>query len=80
MLMQARAQQDYLGFITSSDTARERMADVFAETDTRLPTVERGPAGREVRTVRQPGSTRVIRAAVCRGVAGGDLPRAVPLG
>jgi len=37
MLMQARAQQFYLGFITSGDTAREQMREVFAETDTRLP-------------------------------------------
>src|SRR5215813_9772295 len=45
MLMQARAQQFYLSFITSSDTAREQMREVFAETDTRLPTVERARLG-----------------------------------
>jgi hypothetical protein len=45
MLMQARAQQFYLGFITSSDTAREQMREVFAETDTRLPTRERARLG-----------------------------------
>jgi hypothetical protein len=45
MLMQARAEQFYLSFITSSDTAREQMREVFAETDTRLPTLERARLG-----------------------------------
>jgi len=45
MLMQARAQQFYLGFATSSDTAREQMREVFAETDTRLPPQERARLG-----------------------------------
>jgi hypothetical protein len=45
MLMQARAQQFYLSFVTSSDTAREQMAEVFAETDTRLPPLARGLLG-----------------------------------
>jgi hypothetical protein len=45
MLMQARAQQFYLGFITSSDTAREQMREIFAETDTRLPPLERARLG-----------------------------------
>jgi hypothetical protein len=45
MLMQARAQQFYLSFITSSDTAREQMREVFAETDTRLPPLERARLG-----------------------------------
>ena len=43
--MQARAQQFYLSFITSSDTAREQMREVFAETDTRLPPLERARLG-----------------------------------
>ena len=43
--MQARAQQFYLSFITSSDTAREQMREVFAETDARLPPVERARLG-----------------------------------
>jgi hypothetical protein len=45
MLMQARAQQFYLGFITSGDTAREGMREVFAEEDTRRPPVERARLG-----------------------------------
>jgi hypothetical protein len=45
MLLQARAQQFYLSFITSSDNAREGMREVFAETDTRLPTLERARVG-----------------------------------
>jgi hypothetical protein len=45
LLMQARAQQFYLSFITSSDTAREQMREVFAETDTRLPTRDRARLG-----------------------------------
>jgi hypothetical protein len=45
MLMQVRAQQFYLGFVTSGDTAREQMREVFAETDTRLPTPERAHLG-----------------------------------
>ena len=45
MLLQARAEQFYLSFITSSDIAREGMREVFAETDTRLPPVERARLG-----------------------------------
>jgi hypothetical protein len=45
MLMQARAEQFYLGFVTSSDTAREQMLEVFTETDTRLPPLERARLG-----------------------------------
>jgi hypothetical protein len=45
MLMQARAEQFYLGFVTSSDTAREQMHEVFADTDTRLPPLERARLG-----------------------------------
>jgi hypothetical protein len=45
MLMQARAEQFYLSFITSSDAAREGMREVFAETDTRRPIVERAQLG-----------------------------------
>jgi hypothetical protein len=45
MLTQARAEQFYLGFNTSSDTAREQMREVFAETDTRLPPLERARLG-----------------------------------
>ncbi len=41
MLTEAHAEQFYLGFVTSSDTAREQMREVFAETDTRLPPLER---------------------------------------
>ena len=43
--MQARAEQFYLSFVTSSDTAREQMREVFAETDTRLPPLERARLG-----------------------------------
>ena len=43
--MQARAQQFYLSFITSSDPAREGMREVFAEEDTRLPPLERAWLG-----------------------------------
>jgi len=45
MLMQAHAEQFYLGFVTSSDTAREQMREVFAETDTRLPPREAARLG-----------------------------------
>jgi hypothetical protein len=45
MLMQARAQQFYLSFITSSGPAREGMREVFAEEDTRLPPLERARLG-----------------------------------
>ena len=45
MLMQARAEQFYLSFITSSDPAREGMREVFAEEDTRLPPLERAWLG-----------------------------------
>ena len=45
MLLQARAQQFYLSYLTSSDTAREQMREVFAETDTRLPPLERARLG-----------------------------------
>ena len=43
MLTQARAQQFYLSVITGSDTAR--MREVLAETDTRLPPLERARLG-----------------------------------
>jgi len=45
MLTQARAQQFYLSYITSSDPAREGMHEVFAEEDTRLPPLERARLG-----------------------------------
>jgi hypothetical protein len=45
MLTQAHAEQFYLAFVTSSDTAREQMREVFAETDTRLPPLERAQLG-----------------------------------
>jgi hypothetical protein len=45
LLTEAHAEQYYLGFITSSDTAREQMREVFAETDTRLPPLERARLG-----------------------------------
>ena len=45
MLLQARAEQFYLSFITSSDIAREGMREVLAETDTRLPPLERARLG-----------------------------------
>jgi hypothetical protein len=45
MLMQARAQQFYLSYITSSDPAREGMREIFAEEDTRLPPLERARLG-----------------------------------
>jgi len=45
MLMQARAEQAYLVFVTSSDIAREQMRKIFAETDTRLPPLEAARLG-----------------------------------
>ena len=45
MLLQARAEQFYLSFITSSDPARKGMAEVFDEEDTRLPPLERARLG-----------------------------------
>jgi hypothetical protein len=45
MLTQAHAEQFYLSVITSSDTAREQMRKVFAETDARLPPLERARLG-----------------------------------
>jgi hypothetical protein len=45
MLTQAHAEQYYLSFVSSSDTAREQMREVFAATDTRLPPVERARLG-----------------------------------
>ena len=60
MLMQARAQQFYLSFVTSSDTAREQMREVFAETDTRLPTVERARLGANGSVFASPDGARVI--------------------
>jgi hypothetical protein len=45
LLVQAHAEQFYLSFVTSSDTAREQMREVFAETDTRLPPLERARLG-----------------------------------
>lgn len=45
MITQARAEQFYLSFVTSSDTAREQMGEVFAETNTRLPPVEAARLG-----------------------------------
>ena len=45
LLTQARAEQFYLSFVTSSETAREQMREVFAETDTRLPPLERARLG-----------------------------------
>ncbi len=43
--MQARAEQFYLSYLTSSDTAREGMAEVFAEEYRRLPPLERARVG-----------------------------------
>jgi hypothetical protein len=65
MLMQARAEQFYLSFVTSSDTAREQMREIFAETDTRLPPVERARLGANVSVLASPKSDRVIRTVVC---------------
>jgi hypothetical protein len=45
LLTEAHAEQFYLAFVTSSDTAREQMREVFAETDTRLPPLERARLG-----------------------------------
>lgn len=45
MLTEAHAEQFYLAFVTSTDTAREQMREVFAETDTRLPPLERARLG-----------------------------------
>jgi hypothetical protein len=41
LLTEAHAEQAYLAFVTSSDTAQEQMREAFAETDTRLPPLER---------------------------------------
>ena len=79
MLLQARAEQFYLSFITSSDIAREGMREVLAETDTRLPPLERALLGANGSVFASP-EVRGLYAAVCRGVAGGGEPRAVPLG
>jgi hypothetical protein len=45
LLTEAHAEQAYLVFVTSSDTAPEQMREVFAETDTRLPPLERSRLG-----------------------------------
>jgi hypothetical protein len=45
LLIEARAGQFYLAFVTSSETAREQMCEVFAETDTWLPPLERARLG-----------------------------------
>jgi hypothetical protein len=45
LLTEAHAEQAYLAFVTSSDTAREHMAEVHAATDTRLPPLERSRLG-----------------------------------
>ncbi len=45
LLTEAHAEQFYLSFVTSSDTAREQMREAFAATDTRLPPVERARLG-----------------------------------
>jgi hypothetical protein len=63
MLMQARAQQFYLGFITSSDTAREQMREVFAETDTRQPSLERARPGANGTVFASPKVRRPVKTA-----------------
>lgn len=45
LLTDAHAEQFYLSFLTSSGLAREQMREVFAETDTRLPPLERARLG-----------------------------------
>ena len=45
LLTEAHAEQAYLAFVTSSDTAREQMREAFAATDTRLPPLERARLG-----------------------------------
>jgi hypothetical protein len=45
LLTEAHAEQFYLAFVTSSDTAREQMREAFAATDTRLPPLERARLG-----------------------------------
>ena len=45
LLTEAHAGQFYLGFVTSSDTAREQMREAFTATDTRLPPAERSRLG-----------------------------------
>jgi hypothetical protein len=45
LLVQAHAEQAYLAFITSNDTARQQMREVLAATDTRLPPLERSRLG-----------------------------------
>jgi hypothetical protein len=58
LLTQAHAEQFYLSFVTSSDTAREQMREVFAATDTRLPPLERARLG---------ASGSVLAAPKCAG-------------
>jgi hypothetical protein len=58
MLMQARAEQFYLSFVTSSDTAPEQMRKIFAEEDTRLAALER------------PGLAQTARCSPARKCAG----------
>ena len=65
MLLQARAEQFYLSFVTSSDIAREGMREVFAETDTRLPSLERARLG---------ANGSVFASAEVRGYTNGCLP------
>jgi hypothetical protein len=45
LLTEAHAEQAYLAFVTSSDTARDQMREVFAATDTRLPPLARARLG-----------------------------------
>jgi hypothetical protein len=45
LLTEAHAEQAYLAFVTSSDTAREQMHEAFAATDTQLSPLERARLG-----------------------------------
>jgi hypothetical protein len=59
----AHAEQFYLGFVTSSDAAREQMRQVFAETDTRLPPLERARKAIEAALRAEPERERDSGAA-----------------
>ena len=80
MLMQARAQQFYLSFITSSDPAWEGMREVFAEEDTRLPSLERAWLGASGSVFASPQVRGLYEQLFAEAWPGEGESRAVPLG
>ena len=60
LLTEAHAEQYYLSFVTSSDTAREQMREVFAATGHEAAAPGAGAARREGLGLRQPAGDRVI--------------------